>query len=764
MKILLTFLISLLVFTSYSQTSLTWTVIGTGSDDLNRPNGGANEWTEGQNVVNIPNACCATPRLSKYYRFLWRDFYPGSTPSNSINFTVFDREIQSAIAANKTFSFGVMQQCGGCDANRQENVGGFVMSYPIWLHNQMQAESPTDYVANGQWYPNYNSPSYIAGWSSLHQQINNHIQTTAFNGVAYKNIIFQVETRGYGDYGEWAINDFTITATVASLDSIIAKVKDAYPDYWVCTMMASFDGNQLGVTQVPPAVGYYALTTSNRHGPLGWRRDNWGSTEGYVHLWTDNNTTVVSGLHFDTAIMNRWKYAPILGEPANENGSVTDIANEIPFYHVNSFGNGNIYGLSTDPATQTAFRTASKLAGYRIALLSSGSSMTTSPQTGGSYNVTINWSNVNGIPAYDDWRVVYEWRDGAVVLQRDTTSFRLKLFYASTFSDNENFTLRTVPAGTHDLYLKVVDPRGYMIPMPLFITGRLADGSYPIRTGITVTAGTGVGVANAGPSQTISLPTSSVTVDGSASSGTITSYAWSQLSGPNSSAIATPTSVNSTVSGLIAGTYLIQLQVNGVSTDTMRIYVNPATPPSNSATTIFTTQTTSSGTVTDGVALEVGLKFQSTVAGYITGIRFYKSAGNTGTHIGQLYKGDGTLLASVTFVGETTSGWQVAQVTPAVPILANTTYITAYFSPNGFYSYTSNFLGANIVNSPLLALADGVDGRNGVYDYSATPTFPTSYSTNGNRPWYGNDVVFSLTNPGTVPLRINKNIYFKDHP
>ena len=36
-------------------------------------------------------------------------------------------------------------------------------------------------------------------------------------------------------------------------------------------------------------------------------------------------------------------------------------------------------------------------------------------------------------------------------------------------------------------------------------------------------------------------------------------------------------------------------------------------------------------------AVELGVKFRSDVAGYITGIRFYKGAGNTGTHVGHLW-------------------------------------------------------------------------------------------------------------------------------
>ena len=51
----------------------------------------------------------------------------------------------------------------------------------------------------------------------------------------------------------------------------------------------------------------------------------------------------------------------------------------------------------------------------------------------------------------------------------------------------------------------------------------------------------------------------------------------------------------------------------------------------------------------DNDAIEVGVKFQSTVNGYITALRFYKGTGNTGTHVGHLWSAGGSLLASATF-------------------------------------------------------------------------------------------------------------------
>ena len=54
------------------------------------------------------------------------------------------------------------------------------------------------------------------------------------------------------------------------------------------------------------------------------------------------------------------------------------------------------------------------------------------------------------------------------------------------------------------------------------------------------------------------------------------------------------------------------------------------------------------------------MKFRTEVNGYVTGVRFYKSAENTGRHVGNLWSRSGQLLSSVVFSNETASGWQEA--------------------------------------------------------------------------------------------------------
>ena len=258
--------------------------------------------------------------------------------------------------------------------------------------------------------------------------------------------------------------------------------------------------------------------------------------------------------------------------------------------------------------------------------------------------------------------------------------------------------------------------------------------NYWVDVSFSTTAGA---VAIAGADQTITLPTNTATLDGSGSTGTITDYAWTQVSGPNSAGITTPAAVSTTVTGLIPGTYIFQLAINGGSSiSTVSVNVLPA----GSALHIFTTQIPADPLSNDGQPIELGVKFRSSQAGFITGIRFYKTAGNTGTHIGELYDATGTKLATATFAGESASGWQTVNFSTQVAITANTTYVAAYFSSGGFYTGTANYFVSPVVNGPLTGLQDGTDGPNGVYLYTPSPAFPVN--SPGNSPNYWVDVNF----------------------
>jgi hypothetical protein len=145
-------------------------------------------------------------------------------------------------------------------------------------------------------------------------------------------------------------------------------------------------------------------------------------------------------------------------------------------------------------------------------------------------------------------------------------------------------------------------------------------------------------------------------------------------------------------------------------------------------------------TVNDAGAVELGVKFQSSVAGKISAIRFYKGPKNLGVHTAHLWSSAGTLLGSATFTGETASGWQQVNFATPVAIAANTVYVASYFAPQGFYSADGNYFANAHVSGALTAPANAGAGGNGVYAYSAASKFPNS-TFNATNYWV--DVVFT---------------------
>jgi hypothetical protein len=144
--------------------------------------------------------------------------------------------------------------------------------------------------------------------------------------------------------------------------------------------------------------------------------------------------------------------------------------------------------------------------------------------------------------------------------------------------------------------------------------------------------------------------------------------------------------------------------------------------------------------------VELGFKFRSDSNGYVSGIRFYKHAANTGVHIGNLWSSSGQLLATATFTNETSSGWQEVRFSTPVAVTANSVYVASYHANGGHFSVDRDYFASSGANNGVLhALQDGESGSNGVYAYGSGSTFPTnSYQ----RSHYWVDIVFT---PSSAP-------------
>ena len=88
----------------------------------------------------------------------------------------------------------------------------------------------------------------------------------------------------------------------------------------------------------------------------------------------------------------------------------------------------------------------------------------------------------------------------------------------------------------------------------------------------------------------------------------------------------------------------------------------------------------------DTSSVELGVQFQATQNGTISGIRFYKEPDNTGTHTGTLWTASGTELATGTFTNESTQGWEELDFSSPVTVTAGTTYVASYHTTTGHYA------------------------------------------------------------------------------
>jgi alpha-tubulin suppressor-like RCC1 family protein len=166
---------------------------------------------------------------------------------------------------------------------------------------------------------------------------------------------------------------------------------------------------------------------------------------------------------------------------------------------------------------------------------------------GTTQNITVTTTNLNGNASTDNVHIsAYLWSQ---ISGPNTAKFDL---VASSAPALTNLT-----TGTYVFKLKVTDNEW------------LTDSNN-----VTVNVNLSSASASAGPDQSITLPTSSVTLNGTGSTGVTTSL-WSQISGPGTATIVSPANLTTSVTGLVQGTYIFQILINGSLTDQVTITVNP---------------------------------------------------------------------------------------------------------------------------------------------------------------------------------------------
>ncbi len=694
---------------------LQFTPIPYSAPDIVSPGRGAEQWQNGSESVNYPLPDTNYKSLDVYYRFPWTRLEDSVV--ENYNWTYFDNLVKDAIDNGQKISFGIMPVYDGGGTVFYDSAKS---AYPLYIHKAMQAgaENTRDWISNGVWIPNWNHNYYLSRLKALHVALNTHILRTSHKGVPFKNAIYCIDIRGYGNYGEWHsagivdnVNKYPTgrRATLNTLKTIINHHTQVFKDWPLSLMIAVFDAEQYDAIMNPAELTHYALTTSNEWGPLGWRRDQWGATDPYLDkILKNNEKTFGNSVPFKELITKRYLTAPVTGEPPsyiNPGGPCEywDLENQLIEYGATSLGNGN-WGKKLSPCGEENARAAFKRAGYRIIL--EGGSISDILTAGKPFSIRLAWKNIGVAPTYENWDVFYELKNESnLVVWSGISSFKPKLFAPNEDSTiiQDDFVLPTdVEIGKYNLNLVIKDPTGYRAPLPLAIYGRNIDGSYTLKEDFVV-------------SPAICEPPTAVISSTAACNDQL------------------PTLVLDTASG--AGPY--NLVINGTIYHGINVgdTITTLTAPIEK---IWSENPTVNSYI--DAPVELGLKFKATVPGMITGIRFFSSNQPTGVYTGHLWTGAGTLIGSVEFNNVTPSEWQEAKLGKPVTTHPDSTYVVSYHSSTGYYASTPAGLKQGIKKGHIVVEEENTTGGHGVYMYGASGSFPT-YSYNAANYWA--DVIFS---------------------
>lgn len=159
----------------------------------------------------------------------------------------------------------------------------------------------------------------------------------------------------------------------------------------------------------------------------------------------------------------------------------------------------------------------------------------------------------------------------------DSSTFKTYVVWAICTHDTVESAVGTfnLPAG--QTYTEF-DRNGNLISST--VTGTVSLSGAPIFLRQN-TGGNAPPTVSAGSNQTISATSTTLTGTASAGSGSITSSTWTQISGANTATITTPSSLTTTVIGMITGTYVFQLSVTNSNslTTTSRVTVTVSIAP-----------------------------------------------------------------------------------------------------------------------------------------------------------------------------------------
>ncbi len=388
------------------------------------------------------------------------------------------------------------------------------MKYPRYVHEAMQKsldkdrthrQKPTDLP---RWVPNYKNDFFFQRYEALLKAFAEYLDhEISYEGrtVVRKSLVRIIEIRFYGTFGEGLYRQ----PLVPEKSEYLIRFAKLYLKYFPNIRLAA---PTLGMMYYPDLAStsdylFFLLNAKNKAGAVGLFRDNWGDNDD-MHMYRicfySDNEYQKDGKKMYELIRDRWKIAPMLGEPGKfqpkkgVNGFFIpyhNIIEQVSYLHPACIRNCNVsvgvktrynssgFSIKNDPIGLANFHWAYSLMGFRMIMVPQDAQ-----KDGSDLKLTLGWQNIGLTPVYDRWKVMYfaEDQNGKEIWRQDS-SLDIQTISSNGLIPPGKFdpekliphhdTLTGFPFG-HNLYLRIEDPDGISPPMALSIDGRRKDGSY----------------------------------------------------------------------------------------------------------------------------------------------------------------------------------------------------------------------------------------------------------------------------------------------
>lgn len=448
--------------------------------------------------------------VNSMIRLTWKDY---ESAQGVYHFDKMDKYFDNCVKYNQKVNLAVFVTSNSYLETRI--VDGALCSYPEYVHNAMQASSFKDvkfsYPGKNKecWEPNFQSDYFYERYDALLKAFSDYLKTpVTYRGrqVPREKFVRLIEMRYFGYWGEGAYHSELIPSNSECLIRFADSFIQNFPDTWICVPTNGMGYSSSYSSSLIPFkrdYHFYLLTARNNRGLLGIFRDNWGADENnFLNIYHSANKYEKDGKKMYELIRDRWKYAPLVGEPmqvAPKEGfqPYSGLLEQVEYMHPVVIRNCNVsdgssstnptsYSTFNDPQALENFRKMYAIIGFRYLFTSANI-----VRKNGSLEISIDWLNIGLTPTYDKWNIRYFIKDeSGNEIWSGLSTLDLRTIFpdegtppgevneGKATSHTDSF--QDVPEGG-SLYLEIIDPDGISPNMALSIKGRTPEGAYLLK-------------------------------------------------------------------------------------------------------------------------------------------------------------------------------------------------------------------------------------------------------------------------------------------